>query len=172
MKTNFRNLLIIIFFLIIFFIFYKGLEKPNIYKPNDFSIKDIPFFKTKLFDQELYINSNKVFEDNKFYLLNIWASWCIPCRDEHSILLDLKNRNILDIVGLNYKDNTQSAKTFLEELGSPYKLILTDKDGIIAIEWGAYGVPESFLIHNKKIIKKFIGPLNVDSLNEIKNIIK
>ena len=73
---------------------------------------------------------------------------------------------------MNYKDNNRSAKKFLKELGNPYNVILLDEDGTIAIEWGAYGVPESFLIYNKKIIKKIIGPLNENLLQEIKKLIE
>ena len=86
--------------------------------------------------------------------------------------MELKNQKNLKIVGLNYKDNNKKAKTFLEELGSPYEIILSDKDGTIAIEWGAYGVPETFLIYEKKIIKRFIGPLNQNSFTRIKEIIR
>ena len=152
--------------------FYKGLENENIYKPNNISTKDIPNFETKLFNTEKKTTSNEIFTGNKFYLLNIWASWCVPCRDEHPFLLNLGKQDNLEIIGLNYKDNTENAKKFLKELNNPYKVILTDKDGIIAIEWGAYGVPETFLIYDKKIIKKYIGPLNLNSLLEIKELIK
>tara|TARA_E500000178_G_scaffold277482_1_gene276709 strand:- start:225 stop:485 length:261 start_codon:yes stop_codon:yes gene_type:complete len=86
--------------------------------------------------------------------------------------MELKTQKNLKIVGLNYKDNNNKAKTFLNELGSPYEIILTDKDGTIAIEWGAYGVPETFLVFNKKIIKKIIGPINQNLLLEIKKIIE
>ena len=82
-----------------------------------------------------------------------------------------KKKNI-EIVGLNYKDNSQNAQNFLNELGNPFKISFTDKDGTIAIEWGAYGVPETFLIYDKKIIKKIIGPLNKDLITEIKEIIE
>ena len=78
----------------------------------------------------------------------------------------------MEIIGLNYKDKDENAKNFLKELGNPYEIILSDKNGTVAIEWGAYGVPESFLIYKKKIIKKFIGPINSDSLLEIKKLIK
>ena len=104
--------------------------------------------------------------------MNIWASWCIPCKEEHSFLLNLSDQNNIEIVGLNYKDDKKNANKFLKELNSPYDVILSDKDGLIAIEWGAYGVPETFLIFNKQIIKKYIGPLNINSLLEIKKLIQ
>ena len=131
-----------------------------------------PSFKVEIFETNEETNSEAIFKDNKFYLVNIWSSWCIPCRDEHSFLMELKTQKNLKIVGLNYKDNNNKAKTFLNELGSPYEIILTDKDGTIAIEWGAYGVPETFLVFNKKIIKKIIGPINQNLLLEIKKIIE
>ena len=118
------------------------------------------------------VTSKKIFNQNKFYLLNIWASWCVPCRDEHSLLLNLSNNDQIEIIGLNYKDNANNAKKFLKELGNPYKQILLDNDGTKAIEWGAFGVPESFLIYQNKIIKKFIGPLNFKSVEEIIELIK
>ena len=158
------------FFLVLFFFFYKGLQNPNFYTPSVEIKKDIPNFEAKLFNTNELIYSEKVFKSDKFYLINIWSSWCAPCREEHSFLLGLKEH--IDIIGLNYKDNIVNAKKFLNELNSPYKLILSDPDGTIAIEWGAYGVPESFLIYNKKIVKKYIGPLNVNSLLEIKRMIQ
>ena len=172
MKIKIFSSFTITIFLIIFFMFYKGLENENIYKPNNILKKDIPNFETKLFNTEKKITSNEIFKENKFYLLNIWASWCAPCRDEHPFLLNLGKQDNLEIIGLNYKDNTENAKKFLKELNNPYKVILSDNDGIIAIEWGAYGVPETFLIYDKKIIKKYIGPLNSKSLLEIKELIK
>jgi cytochrome c biogenesis protein CcmG/thiol:disulfide interchange protein DsbE len=104
--------------------------------------------------------------------MNIWSSWCIPCRDEHKFLMELSKNPKLEIIGLNYKDNDVNAKNFLNQLRNPYKTIIYDKNGTIAIEWGAYGVPESFLVHKNMIIKKIIGPLNENLLIEIKNIIK
>ena len=82
------------------------------------------------------------------------------------------SENNLEMIGLNYKDNIVNANNFLEQLKNPYRKILIDLDGTLAIEWGAYGVPESFLIKNGKIIKKVIGPLNEKSLLEIKDLIK
>ena len=159
-------------FLIIFLIFFKGLKNSNIYTPNLKLDSNIPKFKAKLFDSESLITSDKIFSENKFYLLNIWASWCVPCRDEHRFLINLSKKKNLKIIGLNYKDKKKNAKNFLSELKNPYMMILTDLDGTIAIEWGAYGVPETFLIYDKKIIKKIIGPLNEKILIEINEIIQ
>tara|TARA_Y100001968_G_C18722310_1_gene420714 strand:- start:209 stop:469 length:261 start_codon:yes stop_codon:yes gene_type:complete len=86
--------------------------------------------------------------------------------------MSLKLNSEINIIGMNYKDNKKNAKNFLKELGNPYKDIFVDSDGTIAIEWGAYGVPESFLIYNNKIIKKYIGPLNEELINEMRILIK
>ena len=172
MKIKIFPIFLLIIFFIIFFVFYKGLQKSNIYIPTNNVEKKIPNFDAKIFNTDIKINSEEIFEKDKFYLLNIWASWCIPCRDEHLFLMNLSTNKNLEIIGLNYKDNTENAKKFLKELNNPYKVILSDNNGIIAIEWGAYGVPETFLIYDKKIIKKYIGPLSSKSLLEIKELIK
>jgi len=172
MKTKFFPFFITAIFLLVFFIFYRGLQNPNTYTPKTNIKKDIPSFKAKILDTENEINSEEIFLNNRFYLMNIWASWCVPCKDEHVFLMNLSNQENLKIIGLNYKDNNKNAKNFLKELNNPYNLILLDRDGTIAIEWGAYGVPETFLIHNKRIIKKIVGPLNSNSLLEIKELIK
>ena len=165
----FPTFLIIIFF-IIFLVFYKGLENSNIYSPNISVEKNIPLFETKILGENRKINSKDIFVENDFYLVNIWASWCVPCRDEHAFLMNLSKQKNIKIIGINYKDKNKNAINFLKELSSPYQTVLLDLDGTLAIEWGAYGVPETFLIYNKKIIKKFIGPLNQDSLFVLKKL--
>jgi|TARA_B110001452_G_C15035471_1_gene361723 cytochrome c biogenesis protein CcmG, thiol:disulfide interchange protein DsbE len=172
MKIKVLPIILTIFFIIIFLIFYKGLQNSNIYTPNTNIEQIIPSFEAEEFDSNNKLKSDQIFLDNKYYLLNIWASWCVPCRQEHNFLINLYKQNDIEIIGLNYKDDNKKAKIFLEELKSPYKLILSDRDGTIAIEWGAYGVPETFLIYNKKIIKKIIGPINKNSFAEIKRLIK
>ena len=172
MKINFLLKTLIIFFAVVFFIFYKGLNNSNIYVPKVNIEKDIPYFTANIFNSSKKIKSEEIFNDNQFYLVNIWASWCIPCRDEHLFLLELSKHKNITIIGINYKDKIKNAKNFLSELENPYKIIIEDSDGITSIEWGAYGVPETFLVSNKKIIKKIIGPINVNSFLEIKEIVK
>ena len=172
MKNKIILTFLIFIFSIVFFIFYKGLQNSNIYTPNVEYKKNIPIFEAQMFDKENKINSNQIFNRDKFYLLNIWASWCVPCRDEHSYLIDLNDKSNIEIIGLNYKDDEEKAKLFLKELDNPYKIIISDKDGLIAIEWAAYGVPESFLIYNNEIIKKIIGPINENTMKEIRELIE
>ena len=172
MKNKILPFSVIIIFGIIFFIFYKGLEDSKIYTPDISAKKEIPVFNSKEFFSGENVKSLSIFELDKFYLLNIWSSWCVPCRQEHSFLMNLNLDNKVNIIGMNYKDNLKNAENFLNELGNPYKKIFIDLDGTIAIEWGAYGVPESFLIYNNKIIKKYIGPLNPKLFNGIKEILK
>ena len=172
MKNKFTSIILLLFLIIIFVIFYKGLKNSNIYTPKKNILKDIPNFSSKIFDTKIEINSKNIFQDKKFYLFNIWSSWCVPCRKEHSFLMYLKKQKNLEIIGLNYKDKNDNAKIFLNELGNPFELIISDKDGTIAIDWGAYGVPESFLVHNKKILKKIIGPMDEKTLTEIEELIR
>ena len=159
-------------FIIIFVIFYKGLQDTNIYTPEEKINNEIPIFSAKLFYSNNKVNSSEIFELNSFYLLNIWSSWCVPCRQEHPLLMSLIKNDRIKVIGLNYKDTKKNARNFLNELGNPFEKIIFDKEGINAIEWGAYGVPESFLIYDGKIIKKYIGPLNRELLKEINSIIK
>ena len=172
MKIKVIPFIIILIFIVTFIIFFKGLKNLNIYTPNVSIEKNIPDFNALVFENDIRVNSKKVFEDNQFFLFNIWASWCLPCRDEHTYLMSLSKEENLKIIGLNYKDKKDNAKNFLNELNNPYDLILIDEDGTIAIEWGAFGVPETFLIYKNRIVKKIIGPLNNKSLLEIKKLIK
>ena len=172
MKTKIFPLFLIFTFLIIFVVFYKGLQNTNIYTPETKSEIKIPNFETKEFFSKDKINSDQIFIGSDYYLLNIWASWCVPCKEEHKYLMDLSKKENIKIIGQNYKDNFENAKNFLINLDNPYDLIFSDNDGTIAIEWGAYGVPETFLIKNNLIIKKIIGPLNEKLLSEIKELIK
>lgn len=172
MKNKLLPLSITFVFIIIFIIFFKGLQNTNIYTPETKISNKIPSFKGDLFYSDETINSSNFFNSDKFYLLNIWSSWCVPCRQEHPILMELAKNDNINVIGINYKDTKKNAKSFLEELGNPYNKIIFDNKGTVSIEWGAYGVPESFLINKNKVIKKYIGPLTKSSTEEIKLFIK
>ncbi len=171
MKFKVIPLILISIFFLIFVIFFKGLKNSNIYTPNTNLEKKVPSFELKSFENNNII-SEKIFKNNKYYLMNIWASWCIPCREEHEFLMELNKNQKIELIGFNYKDNFKNASSFLKDLGNPYDLIVLDKDGTSSIDWGAYGVPESFLIYQNNIIKTFIGPISNDDLLEIQKIIK
>ena len=173
MKNKFGVFVIIIFLSFCFVIFYKGLNNPNTYSPKIKDKKNIPIFEAKDFNSGSYLNSEKIFEEDIFYIVNIWASWCVPCRTEHPLLMQLSKNQSIKLIGLNYRDNFINAKKFIDDFGNPYSRILIDKDGTLGVEFGAYGVPETSLIDRKKfIIKRFVGPINQEIVNEIKSIIK
>lgn len=101
----------------------------------------------------------------KVTLVNIWASWCAPCREEHPLLVELSKDKRFQIAGLNYKDRPENAKTFLDGLGNPYTAIGVDESGRTGIEWGVYGVPETFLVGKDGVILfKHVGPLTPDAV--------
>ena len=172
MKNKFFPIFIIIIFIFIFIIFYKGLQDTNIYTPVVKINNEIPSFSAKLFYSNETVDSLEIFESNKYYLLNIWSSWCVPCRQEHPLLMDLAQDKNVNVLGLNYKDTKINAKKFLKELGNPYKKIIFDNNGVKAIEWGAFGVPESFLIYNNKVLIKYVGPLNQELVKKIQILTK
>jgi cytochrome c biogenesis protein CcmG, thiol:disulfide interchange protein DsbE len=104
----------------------------------------------------------------KVTLVNVWASWCAPCREEHPLLLALSQDKRFGIAGLNYKDAPENARRFLGSLGNPYAAIGVDQAGRTAIDWGVYGVPETFLIgRNGKILFKHVGPLTEDAVTGV-----
>ncbi|MBB4230889.1 DsbE family thiol:disulfide interchange protein [Rhizobium mongolense] len=103
----------------------------------------------------------------KLTLVNVFASWCLPCREEHPILTELAKDNRLNIVAINYKDKNDSALRFLGELGNPYAAIGVDPNGKAAIDWGVYGIPESYLVAaDGTILYKRVGPFDDVSLKE------
>lgn len=105
--------------------------------------------------------------EGKLTLVNVWASWCVPCRQEHPIILELSKDPRLTVVGINYKDQNANALAFLGELGNPFSAIGTDPRGKAAIDWGVYGIPESYLVGaDGTILYKRVGPFDEKSLNE------
>ena len=174
MVKNIKLIAVVFLLIVSFFILLKGLNKTNNYSPNLNSSKIDFNFKAKFLYSDEETTLYELINDKDFSIINIWASWCLPCREEHSFLLNLKSLDKLNIIGINYKDNEINAKKFIKELGNPYSKIVVDPSGVNSIELGAYGVPETILINNnsKTILKKYIGPLDDKKLAELKMIIK
>ena len=96
----------------------------------------------------------------RVWLLNVWASWCVSCRDEHPVLIEIARTGAVPIYGLNWKDKPADARSWLDEFGNPYVLSASDLDGRVAIDYGVYGAPEAYLIDKQGVIRyKQIGPL-------------
>ena len=107
-------------------------------------------------------------KDGSVTLVNVWASWCGPCRDEHPQLMQLAATEGLRVAGINYKDEPANARRFLNSLGNPFSRIGADTTGRTAVDWGVYGVPESFLVDGKgTIVYKFTGPISPEAMAEV-----
>jgi cytochrome c biogenesis protein CcmG, thiol:disulfide interchange protein DsbE len=99
----------------------------------------------------------------KVWMLNVWASWCVACRQEHPLLVEFSQRKLLPIYGLNYKDARPDGNQWLARFGNPYNASLFDQDGRVGIDWGVYGVPETFIVDRQGMVRfKHIGPLSPD----------
>jgi len=123
------------------------------------------FTATTLLDETRTIGTKDL--AGQVWLFNVWASWCVACRQEHPLLNQLAEQKLLTLVGLNYKDERNNAKQWLNELGNPYDIIAHDLKGDIGIDFGVYGVPESFLIDKKGQIRyKQIGPFDKQSIKD------
>ena len=102
---------------------------------------------------------------NNITVVNVWASWCVPCRDEAALLIKLAADRRLRIVGINYKDEPENARRFLGRFGNPYEAVGVDRAGRAAIDWGVYGVPETFIVgRDGKIVFKLVGPITEGNL--------
>lgn len=110
----------------------------------------------------------------KVWLLNVWATWCGACRDEHPLLMDLAGKGIVPIYGLDYKDNSMQALVLLRQMGNPYQITAFDADGKVGIDYGVYGVPETYVIDRLGIIRyKLVGPVTQELLdNKILPLVK
>lgn len=134
--------------------------------PSPFIDKPAPDFSLqKLHDPEVYFSNKDML--GKVWLLNVWASWCVACRSEHPLLVQLSRANVVPIYGLNYKDVPSDAKNWLQQLGNPYVSSLIDYEGNVGIDYGVYGVPETFVIDKQGIIRhKVIGPVTPSALDD------
>ena len=160
MKKYLLKIPLLLFLLIIGVFFYLLIiERDPRSVPSNLINKPVPIFKTKtLLKEEIFISSNEF--GGEIILVNFFATWCKPCRDEHNYIELLSKKNGLRIIGINYKDDSEKAKKWLKNLGNPYSNVLVDKNGRIAIDWGVYGIPETFIVNSKGVIKyRHIGPI-------------
>ena len=158
-------LLIICLFALIYLLSNKDPSKP----PSALINKNVPNFESNsLYEVNNIIKTQDL--KNKKVLINFFASWCVPCKVEHPLFFEIsKNYPDLFIIGFNHKDKSDDAKKYLSEDGNPYNFVGVDSDGMIALEFGVFGLPETFLINEKgKIIYKFMGPLTKEIIkNEV-----
>ena len=162
-------ILLIIFIIGVFFV---GLNKSSIYDTKNLVGKKISKIQLEHFADNRIITENDL-KKNDFTLINFWASWCGPCREEHPILIKLNDEKNLKLLGVNFKDKKSNALEFLKDLGDPYDDLARDELGKHSINFGIYGIPESILINkNLVIIKKFIGPISKNDYDYIKNIVR
>lgn len=152
---------------------WRGLSLDPHKLPSALLNKSVPSFRLTTLQ-----NENQFFTDKNLRgqvaLLNVWATWCESCQQEHPILMEITRDYRITVYGLDYKDTRLSAKTFLQQSGNPYSLVGFDGKGNVAIDWGVYGTPETFVIDKSGIIRyKYIGPLTNDVwFNELLPLIK
>ena len=172
MKKKILALPSVVFFLILSIFFYLLIIDRNPSEiPSNLLNNNVPIFEAEsLFKDKKFISSNE-FKD-EIILVNFFATWCKPCRDEHAYIKRFANERDIKVIGINYKDNTEKTIKWLKDLGNPYKDILIDKNGKIAIDWGVYGIPETFIINSNGIIKyRHVGPITNKIYKKINLII-
>jgi cytochrome c biogenesis protein CcmG/thiol:disulfide interchange protein DsbE len=183
-------------FLVLVGFFWKGLQLHPSDVPSPLIDKPAPQFSLKQLQDSQHNFASQDMR-GKVWMLNVWATWCESCREEHAVLVDFSRQNVVPVIGLNYEelrgdagiDKTQvdklspdqelkfardRAQKWLTERGNPYQATALDLDGSVGIDYGVYGVPETYVIDQKGIIRyKYIGPISPDALqNEIMPIIR
>jgi cytochrome c biogenesis protein CcmG, thiol:disulfide interchange protein DsbE len=161
-----RFILPLVVFLVLAGFLYKGLHLDPHEVPSPLIDKPAPAFNLPQLQE-----TNKQFSPaemkGKVWLLNAWSSWCVSCKEEHPVLMDLARQNIVPVYGLDYKDKREDALMQLNQAGNPYTLSVMDRDGRTGIDYGVYGVPETYVIDKQGIIRyKQIGPVNDQNLRE------
>ena len=143
-----------------------GLTRDPREVPSPFIGKPAPAFRLEqLHDASIAFAPEEM--KGKVWMLNVWASWCVSCRVEHPLLVELSRRGTVPIVGLDYKDKRDDGREWLAKFGNPYALSAFDVDGTVGIDYGVYGVPETFVIDRQGVIRyKQIGPLTKEALEE------
>ena len=159
-------------FVLIVFFYLLVIERDPTELPSVLIDKKVPIFET-----ESLLNKKKFISKNEFgietTLVNFFATWCGPCRDEHIYLKRLTNEKGLKIIGVNYKDDSNKTIEWLKELGNPYSDVIVDSKGLIGIDWGVYGIPETFIVDSKGLIKyRLVGSITKKNYNAFYSKIK
>jgi cytochrome c biogenesis protein CcmG/thiol:disulfide interchange protein DsbE len=166
MARHLRYLAPLALFALLVALLFRGLSLDPKLVPSPLVDKPIPAFTLTRLDDPAATISDADFK-GKVSLLNVWATWCVSCRQEHEVLVRLAQTGQVDIYGLNYKDNRADAQRWLAQLGNPYIANAFDSDGRVGIDWGVYGAPETFIIDREGIIRhKHVGPITIEILNE------
>ena len=163
----------ILFVLILSTFFYLLIiERNPLDLPSNLLNKNVPIFESEsLLKNENFVSSKEF--GNEIILVNFFATWCGPCRDEHVYIKRFSNEKGIRVIGINYKDNSDNAVEWLKNLGNPYSDVPIDKNGRIAIDWGVYGIPETFIVNSKGIIKyRHVGPITKKIYKKINLLIK
>jgi cytochrome c biogenesis protein CcmG/thiol:disulfide interchange protein DsbE len=157
---RFKQIFPLMIVVIIFILLWRGLTLHPDRIPSPLINKLSPAFSLPdLFNQEKMITNKNL--AGHVVLVNVWATWCVACAEEHDQLLKLAKRDNIFLMGINYKDDPTAAKEWLTVHGNPYQIVVTDRNGQSAIDWGVYGTPETFVIDKKGIIRyKQIGPID------------
>lgn len=155
-----RFLLPLIAFAILIPIFVIGLGKDPSQLPSPLINKPAPQFELPSVTDPTKTVGSADFE-NQVAIVNVWATWCVGCRQEHGFLMQLSRSGVIPIYGLNWRDNRAEAQRFLQQLGNPFVDSAFDQDGRVGIDWGVYGAPETFLVGaDGNVLFKQLGPLN------------
>ncbi len=161
-----RYLLPLAIFLVIVGFLAVGLNKDPHEVPSPLVNKPAPAFKLPRLDAPEQMLSTQDLR-GQVWLLNVWASWCVACRQEHPLLVELAKAGTVKVYGLNYKDKREDALGLLRKSGNPYLTSLSDTEGLVGIDYGVYGVPETFVIDKQGVIRyKQIGPITAESLRD------
>ena len=171
MKKKIIKSFIVLLLIFIIGVFFIGLNNSTIYDTKSLVGQKLVNIELDHFNKKKKITEGD-FNTNNFILINFWASWCGPCRQEHPFLIKLKEENNLKLLGVNFKDKKKNALKFLNEFGNPYDVLAKDQLGKSSVNFGIYGIPESILLNKDLVvIKKFIGPISLSDYGYIKDII-
>ena len=163
-----KYIVLIIFLLSAFLLFFEGLKNDPKIIPSNLISKEIPKFKLSSLDNESL--GDKDLRTKDFKLVNFFASWCPPCKVEHSSLIELSKR--FKIFGIAKKDTVKNIETWFSEMGNPYSKVGFDHNGMVSINWGVYGLPETFIIdEEQKIIYRHVGAITEKDMKKIKLIL-